>query len=121
MRLVAGVWWFVVGAAFGFGVVGMLTIGPPLVLLGVIMTVIGLKVHRFHGRSTWLVLVGAATAPLMLAWLNRSGPGMVCTTRGDVSGCTQEWSPWPFLVVGLLMIAAGLLITRQVGIRRGPR
>jgi hypothetical protein len=45
--------------------------------------------------------------PLLVAYLNRGGPGNVCTTTATSQSCTTEWSPWPWLAAGLLLVAAG--------------
>jgi hypothetical protein len=49
---------------------------------------------------------------LYIALLNRGGPGDVCTTTGTSSACTEEWSPWPFLAVGVALVVSGIVLTR---------
>jgi MYXO-CTERM domain-containing protein len=56
------------------------------------------------------LLSGAALPALYVAWLNRDGPGEVCTRSATEVSCTDEWSPWPFLAAGLLLVVAGILV-----------
>jgi hypothetical protein len=63
-------------------------------------------------------LLGLSTAPLYIAWLNRGGPGLVCTTTADSVACTDQWSPWPFVALGVLFAGAGVVllgVTRRRG------
>ena len=64
------------------------------------------------------LLVGLSTAPLYIAWLNRDGPGLVCTTTADSMSCSDQWSPWPFVALGVLFAGAGVALL--VVSRRGP-
>ncbi len=45
-----------------------------------------------------------------VTWLNRFGPGEVCTITDTGQGCVQQSSPWPWLVVGLLLLVAGIAV-----------
>jgi hypothetical protein len=110
--LLPSVWWVVVGVLGGLGVVGILTIGPPLLALAGAMAIGGAAMARTRNRSAYLVLAGASVVPFLLAWLNRGGPGTVCqSVASDGTACVDEWSPWPFLVVGFVLLAVGVLAT----------
>jgi hypothetical protein len=67
-------------------------------------------------REIWAVLCGVALPLLVVAWLNRAGPGEVCTVRGDASACVTAWSPWPWAVAGAVVLMAGLVLA----LRRSP-
>jgi hypothetical protein len=54
-----------------------------------------------------------------IAYLNRHGPGEVCRTNAAQHECTTQWSPWPWLLVGLVLVAAGVLLFRRAGGRGG--
>src|SRR5438270_4099895 len=45
--------------------------------------------------------------PPYVAYLNRSGPGTICTSTSTMHRCDQELNPWPWLVVGALLVLAG--------------
>ena len=62
--------------------------------------------------------MGLSTAPLFIAWLNRDGPGPVCTTTAESISCSDQWSPWPFVALGVLFAGAGVALL--VVTRRGP-
>jgi hypothetical protein len=69
--------------------------------------VVGLLIYRCGANRSVLGLAcGAALIPLGIAYLNRGGPGTVCNSTN--TSCTQEWSPWPFLSVGLLLLVGGV-------------
>ena len=82
---------------------------------------IGLLARRAGlGAATNGLLCGAGVIPLYVAYLNRGGPGQVCTATDSAgtitSACVSESSPWPWLAAGLLLIATGaalFLVTRR--------
>ncbi len=100
--------WAAVGAGACLALLGVLSIGLfvlPLVLAALIALLLwpGGRTVAALGAISGLGLV-----PLFVAYLNRGGPGDVCTT--SVSGgqsCTSEWSPWPWLGAGLALVALG--------------
>ncbi len=71
-----------------------------------------------HNRSAYMAVGGASVAPFALACFNRSGSGTVCTTDGDVTACTEQWSPWPFLVVAVVFMGVGVALTTRSRNRR---
>ena len=110
-------YWGVVGALVAFGVIGLVTIGIFLLALAAVLLAVAFAVPALRRPSVPGVLVGLSTAPLFVAWLNRGGPGTVCTTTADVTSCSDQWSPWPFVAVGVLLAGAGvaLLVTARRG------
>jgi hypothetical protein len=68
------------------------------------------------------LLAGLSVTPLYLAWLNRHGPGTVCKSYGrDGSSCEDQWSPWPFLAVALVLLAVAVVaVVVGVQARRRP-
>jgi len=104
----AFLWWCVAGAGLCFGVLALLTVGP-LVLLGT-FALCGFLLWRLDfGWGMAGILSGAGLPVLYVAWLNRGGPGEVCHGEARTVTCADEWSPWPFVVVGLVLVAAGVL------------
>lgn len=110
-----GVWpflaWLAVGAGFCLAVASIPTIGV-FVLPVVIVALIALLSWRgSRNGSAAGAISGLGTVPIYIAYLNRSGPGTVCaTTAGGGQECSAEWSPWPFLATGLLLVVAGLVL-----------
>ena len=111
----AWIWWIVVGAAIGFGIVGLLTVGVPFLALGLVMAVAGAVMPRTRNRLAFMAVAGASAAPLTLAWLNRSGPGTLCETNGDETTCIEQWSPWPFVAVAIVLVATGVVLATRKG------
>jgi 4-amino-4-deoxy-L-arabinose transferase-like glycosyltransferase len=110
--LSAHAWWLTTGALTGLGVVSILTIGIFLLPAGIALGVVGAVSPRFRNRSALTILAGFALPMLYLAWLNRSGPGEVCNSAS--TSCVEEWSPWPFAVIALLLLAAPVCVTRSL-------
>lgn len=115
----AYVYWALVGALLSFGIIGLLTIGIVFIGVAVALDWAGLKSHALNNRSTRGMIAGFAFAPLFLAWTNRSGPGTVCETidHGRGISCGDQWSPWPFLAVGIALLIGFVVSLR----RRKPR
>jgi hypothetical protein len=105
----AFLWWCLAGAGLGLGVLSLLSIGA-FVLLATFM-LCGVLLWRLDfGWGMGGLLSGAALPVLYVAWLNRGGPGEVCHRDAQSLSCTDEWSPWPFVVVGVAMVVAGLVV-----------
>ena len=102
--------WFVVGAGYALGFLAIMTIGLfVLVAASVAAMLLVFRLHR-AGNQLFGLVSGLGTPVLWVAYLNRGGPGDVCTSGGGGSQtCTEEWAPWPFLLAGLLLLAAGVV------------
>jgi len=98
--------WAVVGVGYGFAisVIGLFTIPAALVL-----TIILATQPEFR-RSTWGVLTGIGVPLLLVAYLNRGGPGTVCHSidGGRGTQCDNLSDPSKWLIVGLLFVAGGI-------------
>jgi hypothetical protein len=101
--------WCVAGAAGCFGILSLLTVGP-FVLLGTLFLSAWLLWRFNFGWAMGGLLSGAGLPVLYVAWLNRDGPGEVCTSTATSQTCTDEWSPWPFVGLALVLAVAGLLV-----------
>jgi hypothetical protein len=101
--------WFGVGGAYTLAILGAMTIGIFVLPIAVVATVVLSTRERARIAASGLVS-GAGLPLLYVAYLNRSGPGTVCTRSATESSCTDEWSPWPWLVVGLALVVAGVVI-----------
>jgi protein-S-isoprenylcysteine O-methyltransferase Ste14 len=78
--------------------------------IGVFVLAITIVATVFLARSSAAraglagIVSGIGVPLLYVAFLNRSGPGVVCTGRS----CTDEWSPWPWLLIGAALLLVGL-------------
>jgi len=76
-------YWLLTGALLGFGFIGVLSIGLPFILLGIILTIFG--AIRLRGTVVWAALVGFGGLPaLILLWDVTSTP-WACQQNGGFS------------------------------------
>ncbi len=110
--------WTTIGGGAALGLLTILTIGifvlPATALLAVLLAWRGQTVQAGPAIVTGLGLI-----PLYVAYLNRGGPGTVCTTTALSQSCMQETSPWPWVAAGLCLAAAGAGLS--VVVRRSRR
>jgi len=101
--------WALVGAAFAVSLVGILTVGIFVLPFAIIGTVL---LTRSPSRLRGLpgVIAGLGLPLLYVAYLNRGGPGEVCSAIPGGESCTQALDPWPWLAAGLLLITAGVVV-----------
>jgi hypothetical protein len=101
--------WMLVGAGVAFGLLGALTIGVfALPVAG--LAAIGLARIPAAAGGVAGVVAGAGVGPLFVAYLNRDGPGDVCTVTARSVACVGEWSPWPWLAVGVVLLGVGVAL-----------
>jgi hypothetical protein len=102
--------WLLLGVGYSFAVLGAMTIGVlilPVVIVGTLLVR-----PRAKGGTVGL-LSGLGLPFLYVAFLNRDGPGTVCVAlRGGGQRCSDEFSPWPWLIIGFALVVVGVLIFR---------
>jgi hypothetical protein len=100
--------WCVAGVGLAAGVLSILTVGFAVLFLT--LAACGLLLWRVgFGPALTGIVTGGAVPVLYVAWLNRDGPGSHCTVTPTSSSCSHEWSPWPFVVVALVMVGVGVV------------
>ena len=99
--------WAVIGLLDALGLASMLTIGVFVAPIAAGLTVL-MSLHKAARRYWPGVVSGMGAIPLVLAYLNRGGPGYICTTSATGGQCQQEWNPWIFLTVAVALIATGI-------------
>ena len=92
--------------------------GAAILALTAIATIALTRWRNGVGGAYGLV-VGVALPVFYVAYLNRDGPGTVCTADAHGGSCIDEWSPWPFITAGLLLLAVGWVLFIQLR-RRWP-
>ena len=110
--------WVVVGAGYAFGLIEGL-IGLPFLFFAIIGTVF-LARRLSSMRGVGGVCSGLGLIPLYISFINRSGPGDICSRTTAGSSCVSEMSPWPWLLIGALLVFTGCL-TFLIHERRVPR
>ena len=102
--------WPVEGAALAVSVLGALTIGAyimPFALVGLFILL------KWGGdrRSSVGLISGIGLPLLYIAFRNRDGPGTICSSYGSGGRqCTEEWSPWPWFLIGAALVATGIAL-----------
>lgn len=110
--------WFLVGALASFGLLTVLTVG--VFLLPVSLAAAVLLTTRRGCRTGLAGLVSGLGVPLLyVAYLNRGGPGNVCTTTASGQSCVDEYSPWGWLAAGAVLLLAGMAL--GLALRRRAR
>ena len=101
--------WLLVGAGFALSLIGIASIGLFVLPLPVLAT--ALLVRRQYATSGLPGLISGLAVPLLyVAYLNRAGPGTICTTVTGGHECNDEWSPWPWLAVGVILFVLGVAV-----------
>lgn len=123
---VPGVWpflgWAVIGAGLCLGAISIATIGGFVLVVTIACLAALIRWPASRNASTLGLLCGAGLVPGYVAYLNRGGPGNVCQAITGGQECTQEWNPWPFLAVAVLLVVAGIVafvLVRRRASRQG--
>jgi amino acid transporter len=97
--------WVVVGvaSALGFVSLALLALVPALILGAVLAT------SRDARRSVMGVLTGQGLVLLFVAYVQRDGPGTTCWHTATASGCAEHLDPRPWLVLGSVLLLAGIV------------
>ncbi|MDZ5619539.1 hypothetical protein [Nocardioides bizhenqiangii] len=107
-------WWLVVGALVSFGFLAGFTIGIPFLLLGLALAGAGVALPVTRNRGVSALPAGIGLPLLYIAWLNRDGPGTICTSSAHSTSCEEQWNPWPWVaaavVLVLVSVATALLV-----------
>ncbi len=112
--------WVVVGATWSLAGIAVLSFGLLVAPAAVVGTVL-LARRAPPGSSRVGVVAGLGLAPLFVAYLNREGPGNVCSevAHGGHS-CLQAWNPWPWAAAGTSLVTVGITLFLVLG-HRCPR
>jgi hypothetical protein len=112
--------WFFAGALCALAVLGALTIGIfVLPIAGVLIVFLATRRHAVDGVAG--LISGLGLPVLFVAYLNRDGPGNICTSTATSTTCMEEWSPWPWLLIGVGVIALGVAVFVWSTRRRAAR
>src|ERR1019366_1655169 len=107
--------WFLVGAAYAVGLVGILSVGIFVLPIAIIGTVF-LARQPTSLRGVPGLVSGLGLPLFYIAYLNRGYGGQACQASGSAAAhtlayqCTQALDPWPWLAAGLLLLAASIVV-----------
>jgi len=103
--------WCLTGGLWSFTFLAIASVG--IFVLPVALVTTAILVRRSYGSGMPGLLSGLGLPVFYVAYLNRDGPGNVCTSNsGGGQTCIQKWSPWPWLAAALVLTVAGLLLFR---------
>jgi hypothetical protein len=76
--------------------------------------------RRSAGRSALGAITGAGVPFLIVAYVQRKGPGTVCWHTATASGCDEYLDPRPWLAIGLMLTLGGVaaFLVARAGQRR---
>jgi hypothetical protein len=101
--------WLAVGAVYAVALVGIASIGLFVLPFAVIGTV--LVMRRTGGKDGLFGLLSGLGIPLLyVSYLNREGPGTVCSHVSGGQSCGGESDPWIWFGIGMSMLFAGTLL-----------
>lgn len=114
-----GIWpflaWAAVGAGFVLAALTVLSIAVFVLPPAIAALIVLLRWHGSRNATAVGLLSGAGVVSLYVSYLNRDGPGTVCSTTATAQACTTEWNPWPWFVIGVVLVAAGLGMSLWLG------
>jgi len=97
--------WAGVGCAAGMASLVIQIMVAPLALIAIVLLVWS----RSLSRSALGLVSGVGAASLVVAWVQRRGPGTVTWHTATASGADTYLDPRPWLVAGLLLAGAGVV------------
>lgn len=104
--LIGCVWfwiWALNGVVWSLSVeFGPLAAEPALLLSALLIS------RRAARRSAAGLLTGAGLPLLLIAYLQRQGPGATCYHTATRAGCDQHLNPIPWLLIGTVLVLTGL-------------
>ncbi len=107
----AYLFWVIAGFSWSYGSLGIMTIGIYFLAGALVLTIIGLVARGLRNQAAVGAIGGIGLPLLYVAWLNREGPGQICHTFGNGGlHCTDQWSPWPFAIPAILLIALSVFL-----------
>jgi hypothetical protein len=99
--------WAVVGGCVAVCFVSV--IGPLFLPVAALGAFAGLRWGRSSvARSSLGAVTGAGVPFLIVAYIQRKGPGTVCWKTATASGCDEYLDPRPWLVIGLVLVLGGI-------------
>jgi hypothetical protein len=105
--------WFALWALLaGLIVLGLISFVVLLMLavipLGIVLILLAASSRA--RRSAFGALAGVGGLFLVVAYIQRDGPGATCWHTATSGGCDEHLNPWPWLLVGLAFVIGGIVL-----------
>jgi hypothetical protein len=110
-HLVGWAWfcaWALIGSAVVLGLISFVVV-LVLAVIPLAGLAVWLALRPSSQRSAFGLLAGAGGLFLFVAWVQRDGPGTTCWHTATSSGCEEHLNPLPWLAIGLVLVAAGVV------------
>ncbi|MFF4504689.1 hypothetical protein [Streptomyces sp. NPDC001401] len=102
--------WFIVGGLASLSLLTALTIGVYLLPVTVVAAALLVTARRNSSVGLPGLVSGLGIPLLYVAFLNRGGPGNVCTTTATGQSCVDEYNPWAWLAAGVAFLLCGIVL-----------
>lgn len=104
--------WFIAWMLVGLGgALGLVSFALGILLLPAAAIGAGLlATSRVSRRWAAGSLSGAGIALLVVAYVQRDGPGTTCWRNATGGGCTEHLDPRPWLLAGVVLFLAGIVV-----------
>jgi hypothetical protein len=117
--------WVAVGLLVAVTLLAAISLPPVALVTALPAVLLGRALDRRgggEGSTRWAAAAGVAALPLLLAYLNRHGPGTWChpigTPQYPGQECADQWDPRPFLAIGLALLLAPAVVIALAARRR---
>jgi hypothetical protein len=80
-------YWLITGALLGFGLIGILSIGAPILLLGLLLLIFG--AIRLRGSGLWAAAVGFGSVPALVLLYDVTSAPWACLSAGQATSSSQ--------------------------------
>lgn len=113
---IACVWFWAWAIPGALGTLGLVSFAlGPIALGAALIAGAALATRQAARGSGFGLLAGAGLVFLFIAYVQREGPGTTCWHTATASGCDGHLNPIPWLVIGLLLLLAGILLHQHHG------
>lgn len=102
--------WALLGFGAAFGLVSFIALAVAAGGIAILVTVWFAVRNPAFGASAFGAIAGVGALALVVAFLQRRGPGTVCWHTATASGCEDYLNPWPWFVVGLALVVVAVVL-----------
>jgi len=102
--------WALLGLAAAFGLVSFITVAAAAGGIAILVAVWVAVRRPAFGASAFGAISGIGVLALVVAFIQRRGPGTVCWHTATASGCDDYMNPWPWLLIGLALVVIGVVL-----------